>query len=595
VKPIALEKFLVDILQHQPAVARRSNSNYYGSLFNVDDVATILKHGRKQENPKKRIKYLQEWKLVKRTLSDGEWWTGVFKPNSTISVEEAKEAFAKGGFTLIIKELQSLWSSVHHVAWLLEAALGWRINVNLYMSPAGSQVPLSSLPPLVTVCLQGFEAHYDWMDGLILQLFGKKNWTIYDPPMAVYPRPDHVRRPTPDFLRLAKQEPDPSATTPVSHTNLSPQEFVLSAGDLVYVPRGLVHEATASVPSADDQEDLSLHLTFGIETATHYSVEVSQSSVSSSPDPQIFLHHFLASRDTDTMTLPPPSPPSSGTLSFSLQNDEQTSSLSLARSEGGLEDFLHLVLSGVSSSAAPVLRGAMGVTVMMLDIPQLNPLHTLPYAVREVYRALHLPTVLKFLIQRGFLKFALGGSGLTLFPGLDPTSGVYQSGDFNCHYLDPFLSAPFLSPDQRMVTLSLSERTDGQTWLDLLLQTQTPAEETVFSASHRFYNRTRAVELIESLGNWTEAEGQLLGVLHRLFESAAANATPQREDEIFCEAWKRMMVSVREEKSHRKKLQVAALKASGQKLRGPPGAATAASSPPKPKEEDREDNVHIEL
>lgn len=77
---------------------------------------------------------------MKRTNSNGEWWTGVYNPNTTITIQEAKDAFGKGGFTLIIKEMQSLWSSIHHVAWLVEAALGWRINVNMYMSPVGSQV-----------------------------------------------------------------------------------------------------------------------------------------------------------------------------------------------------------------------------------------------------------------------------------------------------------------------------------------------------------------------------------------------------------------------------------------------------------------------
>ena len=67
-KPISLEKLLVDIMQKQPAVARRQNPNYYGPLLSIDDINTILKNGRKQDNPKKRIKYLEEWKLVKRII-----------------------------------------------------------------------------------------------------------------------------------------------------------------------------------------------------------------------------------------------------------------------------------------------------------------------------------------------------------------------------------------------------------------------------------------------------------------------------------------------------------------------------------------------
>jgi hypothetical protein len=158
IQPIPFEQFLVDILQKQPAVARRNNPNYYGNgtLFHMNDIATILKHGRKQHNPKKRIKYLEDWKLVKRTMSNGEWWTGIFNANASVSVQEAQDAFSKGGFTLIIKEMQGLWSSIHHAAWLVEAALGWRVNVNLYMSPAGSQVDAPSLSsPLSDICWKG--------------------------------------------------------------------------------------------------------------------------------------------------------------------------------------------------------------------------------------------------------------------------------------------------------------------------------------------------------------------------------------------------------------------------------------------------------
>lgn len=31
---------------------------------------------------------------------------------------------------------------------------------------------------------QGFEAHFDWMDGLVVQLRGAKHWTLYAPLMV---------------------------------------------------------------------------------------------------------------------------------------------------------------------------------------------------------------------------------------------------------------------------------------------------------------------------------------------------------------------------------------------------------------------------
>jgi hypothetical protein len=134
------------------------------------------------------------------------------------------------------------------------------------------------------------------MDGIILQLKGSKKWTIYDPPFALFPRPDHIRRPTPEFLKYAKDN--------------EPQEFVLSAGDMVYIPRGVVHEATTNFTEKDDDtaaaaaaaadaeekdkennkaddKSPSLHLTYGLETATHYTTEVS-------PEPPcMYIHNNI--------------------------------------------------------------------------------------------------------------------------------------------------------------------------------------------------------------------------------------------------------------------------------------------------------------
>ena len=113
---------------------------------------------------------------------------------------------------------------------------------------------------------QGFEAHYDWMDGLVVQVAGRKKWTVYDPPLATFPRPDHIKRPPKTFLEASDTE-----------GAAEPQEFVLSAGDLAYIPRGVVHEATTNTSELSDIEEEgtpSIHITFGVETATHYSVEV---------------------------------------------------------------------------------------------------------------------------------------------------------------------------------------------------------------------------------------------------------------------------------------------------------------------------------
>lgn len=275
--------------------------------------------------------------------------------------------------------------------------------------------------------------------------------------------------------------------------------------------------------------------------------------------------------------------------SLSLQNDQNTSLIYLSKTGGNTGDFLHLLLSGVASYGAPLLRSAVGVTVMLIDIPQLNPFHLLPFAVREFLRSLHLPTVLKFLIQRGFVRLELKdrhGEDLVFYPGIDAAQSVYQSGDFTCRYLNPFFSTIFQSSG-RLLTLRISR----ENWEDLLQTPSTPknesSNETLLDRS--YYNRTKLASLIDDFGNWTAAETHLAEMLVQVFASKA-NVLPrgdqmktminneQKEDEIFCNAWKRMMIDVKEEKNTRKKRQVEALKAAGQQLKEKPIKTSTSSS-----------------
>ena len=73
------------------------------------------------------------------------------------------------------------------------------------------------------------EAHFDWMDSLILQISGDKHWQVFTEPYVHSPRIDLVERPSSAFLSSELSD-----------------DFLLSAGDLLYMPRGFVHFATTT-------------------------------------------------------------------------------------------------------------------------------------------------------------------------------------------------------------------------------------------------------------------------------------------------------------------------------------------------------------
>ena len=133
----------------------------------------------------------------------------------------------------------------------------------------------------------------DWMDGFILQVSGKKLWKTYEPALVEYPRPDLIRKPSVSFLtqrsRQGTAEYIPADMSPEeTKPPAAPADVPLHSGDMLYVPRGVVHEAATlseehwpvtngEVMSDEIYQSVSMHLTFGLEVAKGYSVEVSES------------------------------------------------------------------------------------------------------------------------------------------------------------------------------------------------------------------------------------------------------------------------------------------------------------------------------
>jgi hypothetical protein len=175
---------------------------------------------------------------------------------------------------------------------MLKNLFGCPVNANVYLTPNGAH--------------QAFESHFDWMDGIIVQVMGCKTWIVNSAPTAVRPMPDtvfkvhnlndtdSVRRramnrrkgwESSDFHFLGSNSkfiPDSSST-----------EFDLKEGSLLYIPSGFTHQAATNCsnqgegsadisPVDSDFSDVaSIHVTFGLEAVTDSTVE-------------IYLHHYIS-------------------------------------------------------------------------------------------------------------------------------------------------------------------------------------------------------------------------------------------------------------------------------------------------------------
>lgn len=132
----------------------------------------------------------------------------------------------RDGATLVLDSADELYGPVDTLAGDIERVLRERTQVNLYASFSATR---------------GFETHWDDHDVLVVQVHGSKHWRVFGPTRR-YPSRRDVATPEPP-------EGEPAL------------DLVLTAGDVLHVPRGWWHDASAT-------EGASLHLTYGVNSAT---------------------------------------------------------------------------------------------------------------------------------------------------------------------------------------------------------------------------------------------------------------------------------------------------------------------------------------
>jgi ribosomal protein L16 Arg81 hydroxylase len=141
-------------------------------------------------------------------------------------VPERLSELLRDGYTLIVDAVDDMIDGVMHLAEDFERVLHESVQVNMY---AGWREQ------------QGFNRHCDTHDVVVLQLFGRKYWRVYE-----------GGRPHPLKNDIAPNSEPPQKLA---------WEGMLEDGDVLYLPRGWWHEASGV-------GELTLHLTFGIHQRT---------------------------------------------------------------------------------------------------------------------------------------------------------------------------------------------------------------------------------------------------------------------------------------------------------------------------------------
>ena len=220
ISPVGVEEFFDVYWEKELLHLRRETPDYYSDALTVGDVD----------------RYFQTQHISPHflgVLKDGEFcpqdqWTQVIqriRNNVAERVLDVKKLLAlfNSGATIIINTGETAIPSLTGLSHALEHELKCPVQANIYITPPQTQ---------------GFAPHFDAHNVFILQIYGNKNWNLYDSPI-------HAPVRTVPVESFGYQDREPRAA------------IELQPGDLLYIPRGMVHCARA-------EKTASIHVTVGV-------------------------------------------------------------------------------------------------------------------------------------------------------------------------------------------------------------------------------------------------------------------------------------------------------------------------------------------
>ena len=211
-RPLEVEKFLATDWEKSFRHISRGDAGHFADLISVSAIETYLAT---------QDAYFPSVQVVHnmRDISRFDYTDDVQRINPRALAEHYLN-----GATLIVSDAHKKFPALASLCREFTQSLQMRCQTNLYLSPSDNQ---------------GFRSHYDTHDVFILQVQGSKTFRFYESDVAL-PFPDD------------QYDPGQNPHNTIEH------EVTVNAGDTLYIPRGLVHDAVAK--SADP----SLHVTLGV-------------------------------------------------------------------------------------------------------------------------------------------------------------------------------------------------------------------------------------------------------------------------------------------------------------------------------------------
>jgi ribosomal protein L16 Arg81 hydroxylase len=230
ISPFTKDQFFLEYWEAKPLSIRRRQPDYYATLLSGSDIDYILS-----------TSFLLDRSHVELigSIDNPELLNKEY-------VSAAYQAYRQGA-SFRIRGINRHWKALWLLCRNIQELFAFPVGANLYCTPKNSH---------------GLDRHYDHHDTVILQIAGSKHWALYSSPEKL----PLENVPLLGFEKLGEAthyRGAPAVGDVVAHTiGEEPiEEFVMEPGDLLYLPRGFVHEARTS-------NDISVHVTIGIHALT---------------------------------------------------------------------------------------------------------------------------------------------------------------------------------------------------------------------------------------------------------------------------------------------------------------------------------------
>jgi len=190
-----IEDFFANYWEKKPLLVKRKDADFYGEVFSLNTMKEVMKTNEL---------YFESDVNVCRYVGNEKELLNEDRQITAEDVEDLMQEQATFQFHQPQRYVDQLWCAVEK----LETYFGSLVGSNVYITPKDSQ---------------GLAPHCDDVEIFVMQLEGKKEWKLYKPMVEL------SRDYTQDLMQEQIGEPM--------------MEVTLEQGDMLYFPRGVIHQA----------------------------------------------------------------------------------------------------------------------------------------------------------------------------------------------------------------------------------------------------------------------------------------------------------------------------------------------------------------